>query len=189
MSENTADSARAEPTSVWTIGHSTRSITQFQELLVLNAISNLVDVRSYPGSRRYPQFNQAELSRVLRAVGVDYQQLTALGGRRKAQPHSKNTAWQNESFRAYADHMNSNDFRKGISALLEFARRGRTAIMCAEALWWRCHRGLVADYLKANDIEVVHILDARHNELHPYTSAARIINGKLSYGGLLPGQV
>ncbi len=189
MSENAADSECAERTTLWTIGHSTRTIAQFQELLVLNAISNLVDVRSYPGSRRYPQFNQAELCRGLRAVGVDYQHLTALGGRRKAQPHSKNTAWQNESFRAYADHMESDDFKQGVSVLLEFARGGRTAVMCAEALWWRCHRCLVADYLKAKGVEVVHILDARHTELHPYTSAARIINGKLSYAGLLPGQV
>lgn len=189
MSENSPDSACTEWPTLWTIGHSTRTMAEFQELLVLNAISNLVDVRSYPGSRRYPQFNQAELSRVLSAAGIDYHHLTTLGGRRKALPHSKNTAWQNESFRAYADHMESDDFKKGISALLGFAGGGRTAVMCAEAVWWRCHRGLVADYLKANGAKVIHILDARHNELHPYTSAARIINGKLSYAGLLAEEV
>jgi uncharacterized protein (DUF488 family) len=189
MSETSVDSARAEWPALWTIGHSTRTITEFQELLVLSAIKNLVDVRSYPGSRRYPQFNQPELSRALSAIGIDYHHLTSLGGRRKALPGSKNTAWRNESFRAYADHMESDDFKKGIGTLLGFARGGRTAFMCAEAVWWKCHRGLVADYLKANGAEVVHIVDARHYEPHPYTSAARIIDGKLSYAGLLPEEV
>ena len=180
------DAATGQWPNVWTIGHSTRAIAEFQELLVANDLSNIVDVRSYPGSRRYPQFNQVELSRVLGDVGVSYHHLPNLGGRRKPVPHSRNTAWRNESFRAYADYMESDDFKKGIGELLVLAVDGRTAIMCAEAVWWRCHRGLVADYLKANGAEVIHIIDANHNEPHPYTSAARIIDGHLSYVGLLP---
>lgn len=186
MTEISVDAATGQWPNVWTIGHSTRAIAEFQELLVANDLSNIVDVRSYPGSRRYPQFNQVELSRVLGDVGVSYHHLPNLGGRRKPVPHSRNTAWRNESFRAYADYMESDDFKKGIGELLVLAVDGRTAIMCAEAVWWRCHRGLVADYLKANGAEVIHIIDANHNEPHPYTSAARIIDGHLSYVGLLP---
>ena len=100
---------------------------------------------------------------------------------------SKNTAWQNASFRAYADHLDSEEFKKGIDELLELAQARHTAVMCAEALWWRCHRGLIADFLKANDVEVIHILSAEKTEIHPYTSAARIVEGRLSYEGLLPG--
>jgi uncharacterized protein (DUF488 family) len=181
-----SESAPVDQPRVWTIGHSTRTWGNFQDLLTLNEIKNLVDVRSYPGSRRYPQFNQVELSRALDAAGINYHHLAGLGGRRKPVPRSKNTAWRNESFRAYADHMESDDFRKGIGSLLALAACGPTVVMCAEAVWWRCHRSLIADYLKASGVEVVHILDARHNELHPYTSAARIIDGELSYAGLLP---
>jgi len=181
MVENLA----AWPT-VWTIGHSTRTIDQFQQLLLSSALVNLVDVRSYPGSRRYPQFNQTELARSLKTIGVNYHHLPKLGGRRKPQPDSKNMAWRNESFRGYADHMESEDFKKGIADLLSFALQGPTAVMCSEAVWWRCHRSLIADYLKANGAEVIHIIDEKHREPHPYTSAARIIAGKLSYQGLLP---
>lgn len=181
-----SDIADPEALRVWSIGHSTRKIADFQQLLVLNDIKNLVDVRSYPSSRRYPQFNQSELSSALDGLGINYHHLRSLGGRRKPLQHSKNTAWRNESFRAYADHMESNDFKQGINTLLEFARREPTVVMCAEAVWWRCHRGLIADYLKAAGVEVAHIIDVRHNELHPYTSAARIIDGELSYAGLLP---
>jgi uncharacterized protein (DUF488 family) len=188
MFQTSTEGAPARQLKVWTIGHSTRAWVDFEELLILNAIKNLVDVRSYPGSRRYPQFNQETLSSALAAAGIAYHHLPALGGRRKSVPGSKNTAWRNESFRAYADHMESDDFRKGISTLLELAACGPTVAMCAEAVWWRCHRGLIADYLKASGVEVIHIIDARHNELHPYTSAARIIEGELSYAGLLPAE-
>ena len=176
----------AELPTVWTIGHSTRSLSEFQELLLTNDINNLVDVRSYPGSRRYPHFNQTELGRELVAEGIEYHHMPNLGGRRKSTPHSKNTAWRNESFRAYADHMESEDFKRGISDLLVLARRGFTAIMCAEAVWWQCHRSLIADYLKANGSPVIHIINGARNQPHPYTSAARIIDGELSYEGLLP---
>lgn len=173
---------------IWTVGHSTRSSAEFNEILLTHEIGALVDVRSFPGSRRYPHFNKAELARELEAVGILYFHNAQLGGRRRPSPHSKNTAWKNASFRAYADHMESEEFEKGIQDLLRLAGEKRTAVMCAEALWWRCHRGLIADFLKAKGIEVIHMLDAKHTEIHPYTAAARILNGRLSYEGLLAGQ-
>jgi len=172
--------------TVWTIGHSTRALEDFIQLLRSNEIANLVDVRSFPGSRRYPQFNQVELSRVLPRSGIAYYHIVKLGGRRKSLPDSKNTAWRNASFRAYADYMESGEFKQGIDELLALARNRRTAIMCAEAVWWRCHRGLIADYLKAHGAEIIHITAAARSEPHPYTAAARIIDGRLSYGGLFP---
>ena len=176
----------SEPPPLWTIGHSTRAIEVFVALLTSNAISSLVDVRSYPGSRRFPQYDKARLSTTLAATGIDYHHLAQLGGRRPLLPHSRNIAWQNPSFRAYADYMESDDFKKGIEELLNFAREKQTAIMCAEALWWRCHRGLIADHLKANGSLVTHIIDGSHTEIHPYTAAAKIIDGELSYAGLFP---
>ncbi len=171
--------------SIWTLGHSTRSPEEFDELLLAHKIEVLVDVRSFPGSRRYPHFNKPELSRQLDSIGLTYLHLPALGGRRRPSPDSKNTAWKNSSFRAYADHMESEEFGQGIEALLELAQTKRTAVMCAEALWWRCHRSLIADYLKAKGVEVIHIVDAVKTQTHPYTSAARIVDGQLSYEGLL----
>jgi uncharacterized protein (DUF488 family) len=170
--------------TIWTIGHSTRSAHDFNQILKSHEIAALVDVRSFPGSRRYPQFNREELSRSLLASGIDYHHLPSLGGRRKPIPDSKNTAWKNASFRAYADHMESLEFKNGIKELLQISARKRTTIMCAEALWWRCHRSLISDYLKASGIEVIHIADERRTEVHPYTSAARIVKGRVSYEGL-----
>jgi uncharacterized protein (DUF488 family) len=170
--------------TVWTIGHSTRSADEFNRILTRHEISALVDVRSFPGSRRYPQFNSQLLSNSLASVGIEYVHLLALGGRRQPVPNSRNNAWRNASFRAYADHMESEEFENGIQQLLKLASEKDTAIMCAEALWWRCHRGLIADHLKARGALVLHIVDEAHQESHPYTSAARIIDGKLSYEGL-----
>jgi uncharacterized protein (DUF488 family) len=174
-------------TCIWTIGHSTRSADEFDQILVAHQISALVDVRSFPGSRRYPHFNKPELSQTLQHIGIQYAHSPQLGGRRRPTLHSRNTAWKNASFRAYADHMETEEFEKGIEDLLELSRTKRTAIMCAEALWWRCHRSLIADYLKARGIEVIHIVDEKHTEAHPYTTAARIVDGRLSYEGLLAG--
>jgi uncharacterized protein (DUF488 family) len=172
--------------SIWTVGHSTRSAEEFKEIILAHQVEALVDVRSFPGSRRYPHFNKPELSRHLDSSGILYLHVPELGGRRRPSPASKNTAWQNASFRAYADHMESEEFHKGIEILLELSQTKQTAVMCAEALWWRCHRSLIADFLKANGVEVIHIIDARKIEIHPYTSVARIIEGRLSYEGLLP---
>jgi len=167
---------------VWTIGHSTRSIDGFISLLEENGIKLLADVRSWPGSKRYPQFNKEALAELLSAHGIRYEHLPELGGRRKPKPDSRNTAWRNASFRGYADHMETEEFQNGVTRLLDFASQaGPTAIMCAEAVWWRCHRALISDYLKACAIEVMHILDANKLEPHPFTSAAHIVDGKLSY--------
>lgn len=167
---------------IWTIGHSTRGIDEFISLLKENQIKLLVDVRAFPGSKRYPQFNRKALAESLVAHGIRYEHFPELGGKRKSKPDSRNTSWRNVSFRGYADYMETEQFQKGIERLLEIAREaGATAIMCAEAVWWRCHRSLIADYLKARGLEVLHILGANKVEPHPYTSAARIVNGELSY--------
>jgi len=170
---------------LWTIGHSTRSIDEFIEALKSFEIQTLVDVRSFPGSRRYPQFNKENLKVSLAEAGIGYLHLPELGGRRRAKPDSLNMAWQSKTFRGYADYMETEGFQKGIARLLEVAREERTAIMCAEAVWWRCHRSLISDYLKANEVEVTHIMAAGKSEPHPFTSAASLVDGKLSYRGVL----
>ena len=167
---------------IWTIGHSTREIDEFISLLHENQIKLLVDVRADPASKRYPHFNKDSLVKSLNVHAIRYEHFPELGGKRKPNPDSHNTAWRNASFRAYADHMETEQFQKGVARLLEVAAEaGPTAIMCAEAVWWRCHRSLVADYLKARGVEVLHILAANKVELHPFTPAARIVDGKLSY--------
>jgi len=167
---------------IWTIGHSTRTIEVFILLLQEHGIRLLADVRSLPGSKRHPQFNKEALEDSLGKTGIRYEHFPELGGRRKAKPESKNTAWRNASFRGYADYMETAEFGKGVERLLELAAdAGPTAIMCAEAVWWRCHRALISDYLKAGQIEVMHILDTNKTQPHPYTSAARVVTGKPSY--------
>ena len=170
---------------IWTIGHSTRQIDDFISLLKQNEIKAVGDVRMFPGSRRYPQFGREALAQSLADAEIRYEHFPELGGRRKTSPDSKNTAWRNASFRGYADYMETSDFRKGIERLDMVANdSGATAIMCAEAVWWRCHRSLISDYLKARGVEVLHILDRNNVEPHPFTSAARIVNGELSYAEL-----
>jgi uncharacterized protein (DUF488 family) len=155
---------------------------EFISLQKEHGIKLLADVRLLPGSKRYPHFNKEALSNSLGKAGIRYEHFPELGGRRKARPDSPNTAWRNESFRGYADYMGTNEFRRGIKRLLDLAAdTGPTAIMCAEAVWWRCHRSLISDYLKAHGMEVTHILNANKAEPHPYTSAAHIVNGELSY--------
>jgi uncharacterized protein (DUF488 family) len=171
--------------TVWTVGHSTRSGEEFGKILLAHEIKVLVDVRSFPGSRRYPQFNRETLAVSLASVGIEYRHEPRLGGRRKPRADSHNTAWRNASFRAYADHMESEEFRRGVEELLEVAANERTAFMCAEAVWWRCHRSLISDYLKAEGHTVIHIIDEKKTEEHPFTSAARIVEGELSYRGLI----
>ena len=172
--------------TIWTVGHSTRSSIEFTQLLLDHHIEALVDVRSFPGSRRYPHFNRTELAEQLHSNDVEYFHLASLGGRRKPRADSQNTAWQNASFRAYADHMESEEFEQGIRELLRIGSLKRTAIMCAEAVWWSCHRSLISDFLKSNEVKVMHIINLNRVEEHPYTAAARIVEGKLSYRGLLP---
>lgn len=169
------------PLTIWTIGHSTRSLDEFLALLVSQEIEALADVRRFPASRKYPHFNADALRSKLTAGGIEYVPLTELGGRRKARPDSHNTAWRNESFRGYADYMETEDFRAGLDRLLALAQRRRTAVMCSEAVWWRCHRSLIADDLKSRGVEVQHILSESKMEMHPYTSAARLEKGRLTY--------
>ena len=171
--------------SIWTVGHSTHRAEEFSSLLHSNQIKTLVDVRSYPSSKRHPQFDRMALSGYLSGLGINYFHFPLLGGRRSPKTDSHNTAWQNASFRAYADYMETDPFHEGVRELLELAARDRTAIMCAESLWWRCHRSLISDYLKAKGVSVVHILSETKTELHPYTAAAKIVDGELSYRGLL----
>ena len=167
---------------IWTIGHSTRQIGDFISMLEAERIELIADVRLLPGSKRYPQFNQDALAKSLSENGIGYEHFPELGGRRKPKPDSRNSAWRNESFRGYADHMETEEFRMGIERLGKLTEKiGPAAIMCAEAVWWRCHRALISDYLKAHGVEVLHIMDAKKTEPHPFTSAARMINGELSY--------
>lgn len=170
-----------EVQTIWTIGHSTRTLEEFVGLLDEYGIEAIADVRRFPGSRRYPYFASEALAESLPAHGITYQWLPELGGRRKVQPGSPNTAWRNASFQGYADHLASPEFATGLEKLLELAAERRTSLMCAEAVWWRCHRSLIADVLKLRGIEVVHIIDVKHTTVHPYTSAARIVDGQLSY--------
>ena len=167
---------------IWTIGHSTRPLKEFLALLAQHEIQAIADVRRHPGSRRQPQFGQDALNNALVTHGIVYQWIPALGGRRRPRPDSPNNAWRNDSFRGYADHIQSDEFAKGLHELLELAGRLRTALMCAELLWWRCHRALIADVLRVRGIEVIHILDEKKVISHPYTSAARIVHGRLNYG-------
>jgi uncharacterized protein (DUF488 family) len=169
------------PAAIWTVGHSTRPIETFLSLLAGSGIEVIADVRSFPGSKRYPQYGKEALAAALAAQGVGYHWLPSLGGRRKASPDSPNTGWRNASFRGYADYMSGPEFARGLSQLLEISARSRTAIMCSEGLWWRCHRSLIADALCVRGVGVVHILDAKHNVPHPMTSPARVVGGVLSY--------
>jgi uncharacterized protein (DUF488 family) len=165
----------------WTVGHSTMGVEEFVSLLRGYSIKALADVRRFPASRRSPHFNREPLSASLAEAGIEYLPLPELGGRRRPRPDSRNTAWRNDSFRGYADHMESEEFRSGVARLLDSARAKQTAVMCSELLWWRCHRALVADYLKAHGARVMHILGPEKSAEHPYTSAARLLNGELSY--------
>lgn len=167
---------------LWTIGHSTRKIDIFISLLRENGIVLVADVRRYPGSKRNPQFNREALARSLGARDIRYEHFPELGGRREAKPDSQNTAWRNEMFRGYADHMETNEFRDGIARLVDLAREiGPTAILCAEADWRKCHRSPVSDYLKTRGVDVIHIVDLAKTEPHPFTSAARMVDGELNY--------
>lgn len=143
---------------IYTIGHSTRTAAAFVELLRIHQVGGLADVRTIPRSRRHPHFEREALSRILSAEGIEYCHVQELGGLRKPRPDSANTAWRHPSFRGYADYMASESFAQGIDRLLEFARARPTAIMCAEAVWWRCHRSLVAEALLVRGHDVQHIM-------------------------------
>lgn len=167
--------------TIWTIGHSTHSLEEIVTMLRSFQIEWVADIRSYPGSRKFPQFNKEALQISMPENGIQYTHLKALGGRRRVMADSKNTAWRHPAFRGYADYMETAEFKTGMASLETLARKYRTAYMCSEALWWRCHRSLVSDFLKAKGWTVIHIMGIGKSEEHPYTSAATIVNGTLSY--------
>lgn len=173
---------------LWTIGHSTRDWDDFVGMLGEAGIRTLADVRRFAGSRRHPQFAGATMAVALPGAGIDYVPLPDLGGRRPPLPDSPNTAWRHAAFRGYADYMATPAYRAAREHLAGLARRAPTAVMCAEALWWQCHRGLIADDFKADGWEVVHLLAPGRSEPHPYTAAARIVDGQLTYAAPEPPQ-
>lgn len=166
---------------IWTVGHSTRSLDEFVETLRAFEIELVVDIRSFPGSRRLPQFGSKDLEKGLAENGIGYKWLPSLGGRRKVLADSVNGAWTHPAFRGYADHTATEEFAEGLEELLMLSGAMRTAIMCAEILWWRCHRRIVSDVLVSIGFAVVHIRDVSHSEVHKLSAPARIIAGKLSY--------
>lgn len=167
--------------TIYTIGHSTHSLEEFVGMLQSFEIKALVDIRLLPGSRRMPQFDKENLEASLKEYSIQYTHLKALGGRRKVHKDSKNTRWRNMSFRGYADYMETEEFGKGIAELETIALKERTAYMCAEAVWWSCHRSLVSDYLKAKGWTVWHIMATGKAEEHPYTSPARVVGDRVFY--------
>ncbi len=166
---------------IWTIGHSTHPIKEFIDLLEHNKIRTVADVRSYPSSLYQPQYNQKRLKNSLAKAKIKYIHLPLLGGLRKAKKDSKNKAWKNLFFRGYADYMETKNFKIGIDQLAQLAKKQNTVIMCAEAVWWRCHRSLISDYLKSKGWQVFHILSQAKPKVHPYTPVAKIKNGRLTY--------
>ena len=169
------------PARLVTIGHSTLAAAAFLAMLTAHRVELVADVRRFPASRRHPQFNREALAEMLASHGFAYLHFPELGGRREPKPDSPNTAWREAGFRGYADYMETAEFCQGIARLLEAAQARPTAIMCAEKAWRSCHRGLIADHLKASGIEVIHILEAAATEPHPWTAAARLIDGRLTY--------
>lgn len=167
--------------AVFTIGHSTRALDAFIELLRAHGVKHLVDVRSIPRSRHNPQFNRDTLPGALRSAGIDYTHLEPLGGLRHTRPDSQNTGWHNSSFRGFADYMQTPEFGAGLQTLIEFAASERTAIMCAEAVPWRCHRSLIADALLVRGVLVEHILSASGRQPHALTSFAKVSGGQITY--------
>jgi len=168
---------------MWTIGHSTRSLEALVALLRAHGIQRVADVRRFPRSRRHPHFDAAALARDLPAAGIAYRHLPGLGGFRRPRPDSRNTGWRHASFRGYADYMETDEFTGHVRALLEEASATPTAIMCAEAVPWRCHRSLIADALLARGVEVRHILGPARAEPHTLTEGARVEGDRVVYPG------
>jgi uncharacterized protein (DUF488 family) len=174
---------------IWTIGHSTRSADEFVALLRTNAVGGLADVRTIPRSRRHPHFGSEALAERLGQEGIQYRHFAALGGLRKPRRDSPNGAWRNEAFRGYADHMLTADFGAAVAELLEFGAERNVAVMCAEAVWWQCHRMLLSDALVARDVEVQHIMSQRGRaavQPHRLTPFAQVRpDGQVWYPGLI----
>ncbi len=170
------------PPTAYTIGHSTRTQEQLLTLLSEAEIALVADVRAFPGSRRHPQFNRAELAKWLPAAGIEYVHIRGLGGRRAPSPDSRNDGWREPAFRGYADHMSSAEFRTALGQFEAAARQRPAAAMCAEAVWWRCHRRLIADSLVARGWRVEHLGIGAERSVHELTDFAVVgRDGALSY--------
>lgn len=169
------------PHVLWTIGHSTRPIDEFIALLKAHGIQRLVDVRTIPRSRHNPQFNRESLSNSMKPIGLSYSHMPQLGGLRKPKKDSINNGWRNTSFRGYADYMQTAEFLSALDELMAAGRLQFIAIMCAEAVPWRCHRSLIADALVSRAWEVRHIMTEMKADRHQLTSFARVENGQLHY--------
>lgn len=174
--------SRARPELlIMTIGHSTRALEDFIDLLHAHGVRRVVDIRTVPRSRHNPQFNRETLPKRLHAARIHYRHLKALGGLRHARKDSTNTGWRNASFRGFADYMQTPEFESGLDQLIALAKDEPTAIMCAEAVPWRCHRSLVADALTARKIAVEHIMSATRRDLHELTPFARVEGRRVTY--------
>lgn len=169
---------------IFTVGHSTHTAEAFATLLHQHGIEQLADVRTFPHSRRHPQFEQAALQVFLERSHIVYRHFPELGGRRRPRRDSQNTAWREAGFRGYADYMETSAFKSGLEALLEFSRSRRTAVMCAEAVWWRCHRRLLADALLARAEPVCHILSSLPPKPHALSDFALVSREGVCYPGL-----
>ena len=175
-----------EKPTIYTIGHSTRTIEEFLEMLNSFNVKVLADIRRLPGSRKHPQFDQDALKKSLEEKGIEYIYIEDLGGRRKVSPDSKNTTWLNKSFQGYADYMETESFENGAAELAKLALERPTAMMCSEAVWWRCHRSMVSDYFKAKGWEVLHMMALGKATEHPYTAPARVLGDKVLYSAENP---
>ena len=169
-----------QPT-VLTIGHSTRTLDTFIEMLCAHGVRHLVDVRTIPRSRHNPQFNRDTLPEALRLAGIAYTHMELLGGLRHARPDSPNAGWHNSSFRGFADYMQTPEFETGLEKLIQLAARERTAIMCAETVPWRCHRSLIADALKVRGVQVEHIMSESRTQPHLLTPFAQVSGIRIAY--------
>ena len=167
--------------TIWTIGHSVRPFDELVAVLDAYDIEHVADVRRFPGSRRLPQYSAPALEAALQPRGLSYQWFEALGGRRRPDPTSPSNAWRHPAFRAYAEHIQTESFAEGLFELLMVAQGLRTVVMCAEVLWWRCHRRIIADVLASIGVPVVHIREARTAEPHRLAPPARMERGHLTY--------
>ena len=174
-------SPSTKPLIVMTIGHSTHPVKEFIRLLKAHQVQRVVDVRTVPRSRHNPQFNRDQLSAALHSACLHYQYMPGLGGFRRARQDSLNTGWRNASFRGFADYMQTPEFRENLDALIELAKSERIAIMCAEAVPWRCHRSLIADALLAREIEVREIISGTRSQPHSLTPWGKVNGTQVTY--------
>ncbi|MFL5813148.1 MAG: HVA1 family protein [Bdellovibrionia bacterium] len=168
-------------TTLFTLGHSNRPIEAFLTLLEINSVDVVADVRAFPGSRHNPQYKTENLRKYLRQAGISYRHLPGLGGRRRPVDNSPNTGWINKSFQGYADYMRTSEFEKALESLIELALKKRVAIICAEAVPWRCHRNLISDALTVRNFRVEHILSPTRNQVHKITSWAKVRGTTITY--------